>query len=265
MRDSRRNFIKTAGLAGMAGLSFSAAGMGNLNSNSMEPLNKKRPEILFFDVNETLLDLTKLKESVEITLNGKKDLIPLWFTTMLQYSLVETVGNQYRDFGEIGAASLMMVAANNGVSLSMKKAKEAISPITSLAPHPEVKGALGKLKEDGYRLVSLTNSSNAAVEKQFTNAGLLDFFEERLSIEDIGKYKPHQDTYNWAARKMGVKPEEAMLIAAHGWDVAGALWAGWRAAFVSRPGQQKYPLAPETEITAPDLKLISEKLIALEK
>lgn len=121
------------------------------------------------------------------------------------------------------------------------------------------------MKRDGYRLVALTNSSKTGLKKQLSNAGLLDFFEERLSIEDIGKYKPHIDTYNWATEKMGIKPGEAMLIAAHGWDVAGALWAGWRAAFVSRPGQNKYTLAPKTEITAPDLKIKSEKLIALEK
>ncbi|SHG51288.1 2-haloacid dehalogenase [Salegentibacter echinorum] len=265
MRNSRRKFIKKTGLVGVAGLSFPATGLANLKTNSMENLENKRPKVLFFDVNETLLDLTKMKDSVRKALNGKEDLLPLWFTTMLHYSLVETAANQYRDFGEIGAASLIMVAANNNIQLSMEKAKEAIAPITSLPPHPEVKNALQRLKDDGYRLVSLTNSSNAGVKKQFTNAGLLDFFEERLSIEDIGKYKPHFDSYNWAARKMGIKPEEAMLIAAHGWDVAGAIWAGWRAAFISRPGQQKYPMAPETEISAPNLKLISEKLIALGK
>lgn len=265
MATSRRNFIKKTSLAGIASLSFPITEMANSKINTMNNLKNERPKILFFDVNETLLDLTPLKESVGKALNGKSELLPLWFTTMLQYSLVATVGNHYEDFGEIGAATLLMVAANQNIKLTHEEAKEAISPITSLPPHPEVKVALGKLKEDGYRLVSLTNSSNAAVEKQFTNAGLLDFFEERLSIEDLGKYKPHVDTYNWAARKMGVKPEEAMLIAAHGWDVAGALWAGWRAAFVNRPGQQQYPLAPQPEIVAPDLKIISEKLIALEK
>ncbi len=265
MSTSRRNFIKKTGLAGIAGMSFPVAGIAISKINAMDNFKKERPKILFFDVNETLLDLTMMKESVGKALNGKSELLPLWFTTMLQYSLVATVGNHYEDFGEIGAATLMMVAANNNIKLSNEEAKEAISPILSLPAHPEVKDALGRLKEDGYRLVSITNSSNAAVEKQFTNAGLLDFFEERLSIEDLGKYKPHADTYNWAARKMGVKPEEAMLIAAHGWDVAGALWAGWRAAFVSRPGQQQYPLAPSPEIAAADLKIISEKLIAIEK
>lgn len=265
MKNSRRNFIKNTGLVGMAGLSFSLTGMANSKTNNMDNLKNDRPKILFFDVNETLLDLTKMKESVGKALNGTEGLLPLWFTTMLQYSLVATVGNQNEDFGEIGAATLMMVAANNDIQLSLEEARKAISPITALPPHPEVKEALANLKEDGYRPVSLTNSSKAAVEKQFTNAGLLDFFEERLSIEDLGKYKPHADTYNWAVRKMGVKPNEAMLIAAHGWDVAGALWAGWRAAFVSRPGQQQYPLAPSPEIAAPDLKAVSEKLMAIGK
>ncbi|WP_262506332.1 hypothetical protein [Rufibacter tibetensis] len=40
---------------------------------------------------------------------------------------------------------------------------------------------------------------------------------------------------------MNVKLEDIMLVAAHGWDVAGALRAGARAAFLSRPGQALYP------------------------
>lgn len=47
-----------------------------------------RPKVLFFDVNETLLDLTKVKKEVGKALSGREDLLSLWFTTMLQYSLV---------------------------------------------------------------------------------------------------------------------------------------------------------------------------------
>ncbi|GAK99474.1 hypothetical protein JCM19314_3519 [Nonlabens ulvanivorans] len=38
--------------------------------------------------------------------------------------------------------------------------------------------------------------------------------------------------------------------------------AGWRAAFVSRPGQQLFPLAPQTEINAPDLLKVADLLVA---
>ncbi|MBU2929374.1 haloacid dehalogenase type II [Winogradskyella psychrotolerans] len=263
--NNRRNFIKKSAMLGLAGVTIPQFGFSaNSEDQKESDENSSRPKVLFFDVNETLLDLTAMKESVGKVLGNRSDLLPLWFTTMLQYSLVETVGRQYHDFGIVGSAALQMVAANHGISISEEAGREAIlGPIRSLPAHPEVKQALGDLKEAGYKLVSFTNSSNKGVETQFKNAGLLDYFEERLSIEDMGKFKPHTDAYDWAARKMGIQPKECLLVAAHGWDIAGAVWAGWRGAFVSRPGAQLYPLAPTPEINEPNLKLIAERLIAL--
>ena len=107
--------------------------------NAMENFKNKRPKVLFFDVNETLLDLIPMKESVGKALNGKSELLPLWFTTMLQYSLVATVGNNHKDFGEIGAATLMMVAANQDLILTRKEAEEAISQSRLFRPTPRSK------------------------------------------------------------------------------------------------------------------------------
>ncbi|MEO9891065.1 haloacid dehalogenase type II [Aurantibacter sp.] len=265
MKKDRRNFIKNATLLSVTGLGLPQMVLSqNTQKNIIMKTELKRPKVLFFDVNETLLDLTAMKKSVGDALGGRSDLLPLWFTTMLQYSLVTTVGRQYEAFGVIGAAALKMVAANNGINLSEEEAKEAIlPPLRSIPPHPEVKESLKKLKDAGYKLVSFTNSSNIGVETQFKNAGLLDYFEERLSIEDIGKFKPHTDAYDWAARKMGIQANECMLVAAHGWDIAGAIWAGWRGAFISRPGAQLYPLSPKPEIHESDLALTAKKLIEL--
>ncbi len=233
----------------------------NILPMSTTPIN--RPKVIFFDVNETLLDLAPLKASVSKALAGKKDLVPLWFTTMLQYSLVATVGDQYKDFSEIGAATLQMVARNNNISLSEEKAEEALKPILSLSAHPDVAPALERLKEAGYRLVTLTNSSNKGIEAQMAHASLKKYFEKLLSIEDLGLYKPHSSVYKWASRKMEVKPAESMMVAAHGWDVAGAQWAGWKSAFISRPGQQLYPLAETPDLVAPTLTQVAEQLLAL--
>ena len=225
--------------------------------------NKWRPKILFFDVNETLLDLSHLKESVGKLLNGNDDLIKLWFTTLLHYSLVTSASGQYEDFGRIGAATLQMVAANNDIQISESEAKTGmIESIRNLNPHPEVKGALADLKNDGYTLVAFTNGSNEGVKEQMKNTGLTDLFDELLSVESNGKFKPFKEAYNWAAQHRNVKPEECMMIAAHGWDVAGAQWAGWRAAFVARPGQQQYPLAHQAEVIGADLKEIAHALMA---
>lgn len=264
-KKGRRNFInKTMALSGLGimvpGLVFNTHAATNGTNGDQ---NISRPKVLFFDVNETLLDLNAMKQSIGNALGGREDLVSLWFTTMLQYSLVTTVGNQYEDFGKIGGAALKMVGLNNGLVISNEKATEAIKPILNLPAHPEVKEALLLLKKNGYKLVSFTNSSNKAVETQLRNAGIYELFEERLSVEDMGKFKPHFDTYSWAARKMGLQPKECMLVAAHGWDVAGANWVGWQTAFVSRPGQQLFPLANAPEINEKDLLKIAQQLIQL--
>lgn len=259
---NRRKFFNTS-LLGAGGVIVSNFAQGKNTENNMD--KDARPKVIFFDVNETIIDLTPLKQNLTKILNGQKELVALWFTTMLQYSLVGTVGDQYKDFGEIGVATLQMVARNYDISLSEDKAKETLKEIRSLPAHSEVPEALKRLKQEGYTLVTLTNSSNSAVEDQMTHSGLKKYFDKLLSIEDVGLYKPHKHTYQWAARKMGVNLEESMLVAAHGWDVAGAKWAGMKTAFVSRPGQQLYPHAEKPDIIAPNLIGIADELAKLKK
>ena len=95
-----------------------------------------RPHVILFDVNETLLDLTPVKESVGKVLDGLPELAPLWFTTLLQYSLVASVADHYLDFTEVGAACLHMVAKNHAIELSEDDAKQALAPMRSLPLTP---------------------------------------------------------------------------------------------------------------------------------
>jgi 2-haloacid dehalogenase len=221
--------------------------------------------MLFFDVNETLLDLNAMRTAIGDALGARPDLLPLWFTTLLHHSLVVTLADQYKDFGELGVAALLMVARNHGVNLSPETAKQAVSVIRSLPAHPDVRPALEELKCEGFRMATLTNSSQSAVDAQIQNAGLADLLETRLSVEEGQLFKPHSHVYRWAARKLGFAPEDCLLVAAHGWDVAGAIWAGCRAAFISRPGAQLFPLAPVPEIVEPDLRAAARRLIAMER
>ena len=217
------------------------------------------PRVLLFDVNETLLDIEPLHRAVADVLLDD-DAAKLWFTTMLQYSLVMTVSDQYASFGDIGAAVLQMLARNRDVVLKAEDAKQVLSVIRTLPPHPDVRPALDQLKTRGIRLATLTNSSQEVAEAQMRHAGLDGFFERMLSVEQPRQFKPHRAVYHWAAGEMGVAPGECMLVAAHGWDVAGAKWAGLRAAFIAREGQQMFPLAATPEVDAADLLGFAEKL-----
>ena len=219
-----------------------------------------RPKVIFFDVNETLLDLKPVQKTVGEALGGRPELVPLWFTTMLQYSLVTTVADRYSDFGEIAVACLRMVARNHGIDLNQAVAKNAVAPMRCLPPHLDAVPALERLRDAKYRLLALTNSSNAAVADQLRNAGLDKLFEAALSVEEVGLYKPHAHVYRWAARRAGVDVSECLLVAAHGWDVAGATWAGMRSAFVGRPGQQQFPLGPTPELVVATLHELTDQM-----
>ena len=112
-----------------------------------EPNEQAKPKVLIFDVNETLLDLTSMRTSIGKALGGREDLLPLWFSTMLHHSLVDTVSGSYHDFGQIGVASLLMVAQNNNIDITSEQAKTAIvTPLLMLPPHSDVKEGLAKLK-----------------------------------------------------------------------------------------------------------------------
>ncbi len=51
-------------------------------------------------------------------------------------------------------------------------------------------------------------------------------------------------------------------MAAHSWDVAGALAAGARAAFVARPGMVLSPLGPQPDIVGDDVAAVTDQIIA---
>jgi 2-haloacid dehalogenase len=219
----------------------------------------ERPRVLLFDVNETLLDIGPLKRKVGDLLRDPAA-GTLWFTTLLQHSLVLTVSGQYAAFPEVGAATLRMLARNAGVALEAAEASALLAGMRSLQPHPDVTPALQRLQHAGFRMATLTNSPAAGVKAQVEHAGVDAFFERQLSVDDVGKFKPHRDVYEWAAREMAVPPRDCMLVAAHGWDVAGAAWAGMRTAFVAREGQQQFPLAPAPSLVVPDLGELVRRL-----
>lgn len=117
------------------------------------------------------------------------------------------------------------------------------------------------LKDAGYRLATLTSSPLSTLEAQLEYAGIQHYFEKQLSIDSVKKYKPAKDTYAYAAQELGVLPNELLMVAAHGWDMAGALNAGLQAAFVERKGQSLYPLSALPQHVEIDILAIANAII----
>jgi 2-haloacid dehalogenase len=225
--------------------------------------NRRKP-VIVFDVNETLLDMAPLKTNIN-TLLEEPQAFRIWFGMVLHYSLVENCTDQYHDFSTIAEAVLKMSAASLNKTVSDENMKKALSAIKSLKAYPDVEKGLTLLKENGFRLATLTNSPENALKEQLINSNLTDHFEQALSINAIEKYKPLAETYLWAAKKLGVKPEEIIMIAAHGWDLAGATNAGLAIGFIAREGQSLYTLSKKPDFEASDILEMAEKLVATYK
>jgi 2-haloacid dehalogenase len=120
------------------------------------------------------------------------------------------------------------------------------------------------MRDAGLRLVTLTNSAPAAVQQQLANAGLTAFFERSFSVDTVRRFKPAAEAYQSVASALGLPVDRLRLVAAHAWDVLGALRAGYVAAFVARPGKVLYPLGPKPDIIGPDFRSVAREIIRAE-
>ncbi len=219
-----------------------------------------KPSVIIFDINETLLDLSPLRKKVNSLLDSNKGFL-LWFEMLLHHSLVANEIADYKDFITIGGATLEMAARVLETELDRGDKEKVASLFQKLPPHPDVEKGLQKLQAAGLRLATLTNATTATLTSQLAFAGLDDYFELSLSVDIIKKYKPSLETYRWAAAKMGVAPEQVIFVAAHGWDVAGAMQAGMQAAYIQRKGQSLYPLAPAPAFVEKDLVRVADSIL----
>ena len=219
--------------------------------------------VCVFDVNETLLDMAALDPHFE-RLFGDASARQAWFDRFLQLWLTEMVTGVYQEFGAIGGAAMKMLAESRGVELSDDEVGEILGGMKQMPPHPEVEESLSRLRDAGFRLATLTNSTEQVGEAQIENSGLRDYFEQTLSADTAQRLKPAPEPYRMAAESLGVEPGGIRLVAAHGWDIAGALRTGCAAAFVARPGKALFPTVPRPDVVGTDLQEVAERIIAAE-
>lgn len=219
-----------------------------------------RPQVLVFDVNETLVDLSVLAVDFEDVF-GSAEAMGEWFARLLHGSLVANHLDQYRAFGVIGVEALLALARRRGVDLDEETATEIVTRLATCPAHRDVIPALERILDAGFRTVALTNSSTKAANVQIENAGLHTFIQRVISVEEVRRFKPDPAVYRHAASTMGVEVGETMLIAAHDWDVAGAMAAGAQAAFLERPRTVWSLPGPPPEVVGATLTGIVAQLL----
>jgi 2-haloacid dehalogenase len=204
--------------------------------------------IVAFDVNETLLDLRVLDD-----LLGGAEARAQWFSLMLQLAFVGAITDRYVDFSTAQRGALAM--------LGHTEPERVLEQMRRLPPHADAAPALDRFKNSPLKLAALTNSTLEVARAQLENAGLADRFDAILSADEVEALKPRPEPYHHVARHFDAQPADVRLVAAHAWDVSGALAAGCQAAFVRRPGKVPSPIGDQPDIVGDDLLEVAEKIL----
>ena len=218
-------------------------------------------DTILFDINETVLDLSSLKPVFKAAF-GDEAVTATWFSMLLHTSTVCTLTDVKTDFASLAAAMLDAVAARRGVELPDVMRADILGSFASLAPHADIKPALTRLRSAGYRTVAFTNSSLKLVTAQIDNAGLTVYFDDIVSVEETGSFKPDPRVYEFVARRISRPLGELRLVATHDWDTHGALSAGMLAAYIDRSGAPYHPQYRQPDVYATTMDDVAGQIIA---
>ncbi|HBB83587.1 MAG TPA: haloacid dehalogenase type II [Sulfitobacter sp.] len=225
--------------------------------------DQKPVSTIVFDVNETLLDITTL-EPLFARVFGDALVLREWFAELILYSQTMTLSGRYAPFGALAGGVLRMVGANKAVAVTDDDVAELKSLIGSMPAHPDVAPALRKLREAGFRLVTLTNSPPSPAPTPLEKAGIADYFDRSFSVDEVAQFKPHPATYQMVAGALDLQTDDLCMVACHLWDTIGAQAAGCQGAFLTRPNNNliKAENVPQPHYLSDDLVDLAKQIIA---
>jgi 2-haloacid dehalogenase len=208
----------------------------------------RRPDVIVFDVNETLSDMAPLAERFE-QVGAPPHLAKTWFASILRDGFGLAAAGASAPFAEIASGVLRAVLAEAGVEDLDAGVEHVMSGMSTLDVHPDVPPGLAALRDAGLRLVTLTNGSVQNSEALLERAGVRQHFQQLLSVEDADVWKPARASYDYAASECGVPVSALMLVAVHPWDIDGAARAGLQTAWINRSGAPYPPYTQQPQYT----------------
>lgn len=223
---------------------------------------KSRPEVVAFDVVETLFSLEPMRERLR-TLGLPGEALELWFARLLRNAFALDASGTFKPFGEVARATLEVMLAEHRLTADASALSQALSGFGELPAHADVAPAFQVLHEAGVRIVALTNGQADNTRRLLERARLDGQVERIISIDEVRRWKPAREVYLHAAKVVGVAPGELALVAAHAWDIHGASRAGLVTGWVSRLEQRFSPAMNPPGVTGDALIEVSRRLLLL--
>ena len=206
--------------------------------------------VLGFDVYGTLIDTSAVGVTIDAILPGRGPAFAAaWRQKQLEYTFRRAAMKSYRDFDVCTAAALDYTASAFGAKLTGAQKTKLLERYRELPAFPDVVSALDALHAQGARLLAFSNGVPQTVHDVLQHAGILDRFEDIVSVDEAKTFKPDPVAYLHYVRRACATCSECWLVSANPFDVIGAISAGMLAVWVQR--DRTIPFDPwEVEPTA---------------
>ncbi|CAN0584976.1 unnamed protein product, partial [Ectocarpus sp. 12 AP-2014] len=127
-----------------------------------------------------------------------------------------------------------------------------------LPAYREVPMMLAQLRAKGVAAAILSNGNKDMLEGAVDSAGIGEFLQALLSVEQVGIFKPARVVYDLVGQEFGCAPEEVLFVSSNGWDAAGAAAYGFDTVWVNRMGLPMDRLMAQPAHVLSDLTTIPE-------
>ncbi|BGE83676.1 hypothetical protein Ms3S1_01120 [Methylosinus sp. 3S-1] len=172
---------------------------------------------------------------VEETFPGKgAEFTKLWRTKQFEYCFLRTITGRFADFFEVTEEALVYAAATMKLELTPDKRARLMNAYLTLTPWPDAKETLRKLKAAGLRIITIANFSERMLRANAERAGMTELFDELLSTEVGGVFKPDPRAYALGMERLQLRKDEILFAAFGGWDAYGARTFGYTTYWVNR-------------------------------
>jgi 2-haloacid dehalogenase len=201
---------------------------------------KREIKALAFDQYGTIVDMQAgLTAAVTPFLRGKGwagepgSFVTWWRRTHFENSMIDALCDRgHTPYREIGQRAVAHVMDRCGIAYSADEVRWLVGEIEKLKPFPDVVPALHALRARGYKLAILSNGDRDMLQAAGPHIGFA--FDDVISVEEAGYFKPHWKTYAKAQEVIDERPSDILFVANHAFDCIGAKSFGMRTAFIDR-------------------------------
>ena len=190
-----------------------------------------------FDAYGTLFDVHSAVARHRDAIGPKADAISdLWRAKQLEYTWTRTLMGAWLDFRALTAMALDFAAAKHG-GLPAGLREELLAAYETLDAFADVAPTLAALKAAGAKTAILSNGSRDMLANAVASAGIGQWLDACLSIDEIRAFKTTPAAYELVERHLGAAPSEVSFQSSNRWDIAGAVAFGFRGVWINRTGQ----------------------------